>query len=410
MTRSRTLRALLAWLMAVQLVVLLAQAPAAGFSLEAHEAVLNGSLPVGASNPTDIDPAAMQQVIGSFFTGKGNLGSDLHQFDAFRHFDSAPNPPSICALAVQSWSFFVNAVDAATQVSNAASPDPMVDSAAARSAFGGLTHSLQDFYSHSNWIELGHRSQAPLFPTCVAGALPSELQTGYFKPSALAPLSGCPTDGLGNPLPPAPFKYCHLTLNKDKPQGHGAEIAPGSGGRTYHQVAVDLAKTHTAALYAHVRARVAGRLGPATDDVAGECVARKLFQVSFTSSCLDLTGNWTVLTTDPVTKAPPVGQTWGLSQLNHQTVGGNVLSSVCGPRNIAAFRSSSNDPFRGTVPSCPVPITGPCPAELLLPLSLTYTGRARIRGVLTAIDVEETATECREVGRQDQVFVLARIP
>src|SRR5215472_12104698 len=90
----------------------------------------------------------------------------------------------------------------------------------ARADFGALMHAVEDFYSHSNWLETGQRNLAPIIPACAGLGLLGTLQTGFFRPDLYDPISGCPMDASGNPAPPAPFMYCHLTLHKDAPIGH----------------------------------------------------------------------------------------------------------------------------------------------------------------------------------------------
>src|ERR671918_29739 len=62
-------------------VVAIPQRAARAFSLEAHDAVLFAALPLGSSAPTDVDAGALGQIIGSFWTGTGNRGSDRFQAD-----------------------------------------------------------------------------------------------------------------------------------------------------------------------------------------------------------------------------------------------------------------------------------------------------------------------------------------
>jgi len=392
-------------LLTVQIFTLFPQTPVNAFSLDAHQSILYTALPLGISNVTDVDQGAMNEIVGSFWTGAGNRGSDLYQSAEFRHFDGAPSPAAVCARANQVWSLFVSRIDSGSQILNSPSYDRLSDAISARSAFGGLTHALQDFYSHSNWIELGFRTQAPLFPICSAAALPPGLQTGYFRIGISHPVSGCPEGG-----PPAPFLYCHLHLNKDKPQDHGADIIPGSGGVTYHTMAMNLARAHTSAIYTMIRSRVEGSVSPSTHDVSGSCVGRLLFQWSWHGACADISGRWAVTVPDPSTRNPPLGQVWSLTQSNPLSLVGTIPSVACGTLSFSAARTSTTVPFNGSVASCPVPVTGPCPAQLLLPLSLLYAGQGWLGGQLTLIEVEETQTECRETRRQVQTFELRRSP
>jgi hypothetical protein len=391
--------------------ILSPQMPASAFSLDVHKAILYLALPQGNSNPTDVDQGAMADIVGSFWSGYGNLGSDLHQFDEFRHFDNASSPTDVCARASQAWSTFINRIDSGSQISYDPNffYDRLLNATDARWAFGELTHALQDFYSHSNWIEISlwtgnSPSEAPLFPTCSPTALPPELQTGYFKLSLENGIKGCPKAG-----PPQPFKYCHKTLNKDEPNiGHGAEIAPG--GMTYHQWAVQLAVDHTKHLYEMIRFIITGSVIPVTRDVSGACVARLLFQSSLSISCLDLSGNWTVTVPDPDTRNPGVGQVWSLMQQDPYTLVGTIYSSSCGTLPFFGTRGSLIAQFNGYVKSCPEPITGACPSQLDLPLLLSYTGSGTIVGEITNINAEEIQTECQQTKGHVDTFELRRSP
>lgn len=153
---SKTIFLLPLLLTGIQLLSISPSTPANAFALEVHAAILRGSLPVGGASPTDVDPGAMGEIVGSIWNGSGNLGSDLYQSDEYRHFDNAPSPAVICARASQAWTTFVARIDRGSQVQGFPGYDRVVNSVDARSAFGALTHSLQDFYSHSNWLELGN--------------------------------------------------------------------------------------------------------------------------------------------------------------------------------------------------------------------------------------------------------------
>ena len=70
--------------------------------------------------------------------------------------------------------------------------------------FGRLTHTVQDFYSHSNWVELHqHLCPLPVWDMNV-GSLPAEVQSGTFPSRKPSPGQTAPT---------------HAELNKDSPFG-----------------------------------------------------------------------------------------------------------------------------------------------------------------------------------------------
>jgi hypothetical protein len=288
----------------------------------------------------------------------------------------------------------------------------LTNGAGARSAFGGLTHSLADFYSHSNWVELAINANqspglAPIFPTCTPAALPTGLQTGFFALTLGNGLDGCP-DVNGTPAPPAPFVQCHLTLNKDEPdRGHGQDIVPGNPGLTYHQLAVQLATTHTLQLYNQIRAGIASSFTPAVNDMDGECVANHVFQASRVERCLRIDGAWTVSRTDPTSQFPPLGQTWSFAHIDWEIVNGVIPSQVCGTLTLQV-RATDPGKFEGTVLGCTEqPPPQFCPAQAQIPVTLTRVSQGVLEGILTAIEVEDK-TGCPITMRTPQSFQLHR--
>ncbi|XP_037830538.1 von Willebrand factor A domain-containing protein 7 isoform X2 [Kryptolebias marmoratus] len=144
---------------------------------------------------------------------------------------------------------------------------------AARESLGQISHILQDFYSHSNWVELGKsipysaliRADQPLenlagpdTPTCKSCAgqtcsdniLPEVLQkglltSGYFDIfSSDKPAGKCSHGGLFD-----------LT-SKTNPVGGINKDAVESGHGSYHQAAVDLAVDATSELLEDIRVAV----------------------------------------------------------------------------------------------------------------------------------------------------------
>jgi hypothetical protein len=118
------------------------------------------------------------------------------------------------------------------------------DGDGAREDFGGALHTLQDFYSHSNWVELGMTAietrlgrevMQPLpigeatcggdFATLVGAGLTSET-TGYF------PFPDPCAEGLPDGTPDGKCRhgvefFCPEGLNKDAPGRTGYEAARG---------------------------------------------------------------------------------------------------------------------------------------------------------------------------------------
>jgi hypothetical protein len=222
--------------------------PVAAFKLGPHQQILQSTI------YPRVGVAPFNQMVGELLTGRGNLGSDRHQFDEYRHFDSAPSRTAVCDRANAAWNRFYAEIRDSVQPQNAPEYDQIGGVADARSSFGALTHALQDFYAHSNWVELhlAAGQQPPiataLFPTCVPTALPAGLVTGYFD--LAYGLGGCPNSPLNDAwIPPAGFRFCHETLNKDSDQTrHGRDLVPGTN-QTYHALAAQLATAHTTALY-----------------------------------------------------------------------------------------------------------------------------------------------------------------
>jgi hypothetical protein len=252
-------------------------APSAhAFYIQNHERITRDAL-----TPAGVDPATMNEILVGPPPGAGAVDSDAFVSDAFRHIDNAQNPADICARAQEAWKFFTPIV-----LSGGAPAGPdggdLANGPAARAAFGGLAHALQDFYSHSNWIEdniaVGQleRMPPPLMPTCDPATLPAGLHTGFFSMdfSSDFPLGGCPLEG-----PPPGFAECHSTLNKDGwDTARGVLRVPGANPpMSYFDLAALLATRATTDLYSQVRGLVAS--------AHGECAAVNLFQVDRHQPC-----------------------------------------------------------------------------------------------------------------------------
>ncbi|MBV9544065.1 MAG: hypothetical protein JOY61_06780 [Chloroflexi bacterium] len=245
----------------------LGAAPANAFTLGIHEGIVRDAL------TKVMEQGALQSVISA------NLSSDLHQLSPERHFDNAANPSDIC----DRWDkglrqFLQQAVDASAP--KGPEKRELTDRQGALNAFGLATHAVEDFYSHTNWLELnlgqGTLGTAPLLGSqCDPAAFPGELQSGYF--SVTSPPDGCPGTGIfgtGTPQPPPPFKYCHAQLNKDDPNtSEGAKQAPD--GTTYHVLARRLATTATADAWQALHERIVSKYG-ADQSTDAECLFMNL--------------------------------------------------------------------------------------------------------------------------------------
>jgi hypothetical protein len=274
------------WRILASLVIgVLVAVPAAAFKLGPHELILRSTV------YPRVGVAPFDQMLGTLLSGLGNLGSDRHQFDDFRHFDSAGSRQAVCDRANAAWTRFYGEISGLVQPQNPPQYDQIAGLAEARSSFGALTHALQDFYSHSNWIEL-HVAAGPvvvpiasaLFPSCNPAALPAGLETGYFD--LAYGLGGCPNSPLNDAwIPPAGFSFCHETLNKDSVQTrHGREVIPGTAGLTYHAEAARLATEHTTALYNFIIQRLAAEWAVRFPQVRADCLVQR-FTVDGAQPC-----------------------------------------------------------------------------------------------------------------------------
>jgi len=111
---------------------------------------------------------------------------------------------------------------------------------AKRAAFetGKALHAIQDFYSHSNFVELNEtdRTKAKAALTDAALRIPSNLKMcGYWTDPPLKPLP-CSDEG-GLLRPEDPLKYSHTDHNKDvvgQPIGRPNDYGWANGNATLH--------------------------------------------------------------------------------------------------------------------------------------------------------------------------------
>lgn len=183
---------------------------ASAFYIQNHESITRAALPAD-----QVNERALQEILVGPPPGGGAVGSDAFVGEEFRHLDNAVNPVEICNRATQAWNVFWPVIASGSVLAGGG----LVDGNAARAAFGGLLHTQQDFYAHSNYVEINlaegqpDRLAAPIFPTCDPAAFPPALHTGYFNldfGDHDDPLGGCPPAG-----PPPGFVDCHSTLAKD---------------------------------------------------------------------------------------------------------------------------------------------------------------------------------------------------
>lgn len=282
MTRFRRLKIGSALVGAAVLAATTFASPAPAFYVNFHESITRAGVPAD-----QVDNTALLQILGDASIGAGAVGSDVFLDDEFRHFDDAPTPADVCVRATDAWNFFMPLI-----LNGAVPTGPdgteLVDGPGARSAFGGLAHAIQDFYAHSNWVELNVEGGTPdalatLVPSCDPATLPAGLNTGYFSLSE--GIDGCPDAG-----PPPGFEWCHETLNKDgfntdeggKPLPAGT-VVPGAAPYNYFDLASILATRATTDLFWLVRGQVVDAVNGWGGN--GECVANNLFKADLFEEC-----------------------------------------------------------------------------------------------------------------------------
>jgi hypothetical protein len=214
-------------------------------------------------------------------------------FYAQLHFDSALNREQVCQRVNDGpRSLLSRAAEAAIE----APTDPLPRSRiAALTLFGQYIHAIEDFYTHSNWIELhiakGEKPETlPILTeqgACNPVSLPEELTTGYFSP--WYGFDGCPDAG-----PPGAFTYCHgptadptRQLAKDVPnEFHGADKLPGGTAicpenpctRTYHDEAKRLATDATRESWPTFKATIEAAMQRTFPDRDATCLFTWLVQ------------------------------------------------------------------------------------------------------------------------------------
>jgi hypothetical protein len=115
-----------------------------------------------------------------------NVATDLDQFDSVLHFDNCT-----FALGAQRIADLWQLIESGTIEAN-----PYV-------LFGTMIHTVQDFYAHSNWVELNEAaSPMPVWDLLVA-SLPTGIVSGTFF--------------LDTPKLCGPNAPTHAQLNKDSP-------------------------------------------------------------------------------------------------------------------------------------------------------------------------------------------------
>lgn len=153
------------------------------------------------------------------FVIRANMSQDIRQFESYVHFDN-------CAF-LESANHIRDEWKKIDAENNRLSEEALI-------AFGRLLHTVQDFYAHSNWIELQlKQNPIPLWDLNVA-TLPAGIVSGTW---AIGFPKRCRSD--------APS---HDELNKDNPNSEQGKKVVDSGlhqGKIYFQLAQDAAMRAT---------------------------------------------------------------------------------------------------------------------------------------------------------------------
>jgi hypothetical protein len=191
------------------------------FRLEYHRALTEDACP---DNPTI--RANLSVIVAA------NLATDLNQFESALHFDN-------CTFALG-----VQRIDDLWQLIEAD------DSSLRYVRFGTMIHTVQDFYAHSNWIEL-HEAQSPVPVWDLSlGSLPADIVSGTFI--------------LDFPKECGPDAPTHDQLNKDgpdTPEGRKTVESGPNKGRTLFDLAFAAALEATRVQFARLESVVGARVG-----------------------------------------------------------------------------------------------------------------------------------------------------
>jgi len=157
-----------------------------------------------------------------------NIAQDLFQTQSCVHFDNCDFPGGVSHLADE-WNVIDQLADKYSDV--------------ALGAFGALLHTTQDFYAHSNWIEL-HQNDAtiPVWDQKLA-SLPSQIVSGTWW--------------IGSPKLCGPNAPSHSDLNKDSPTSKEGSKIVASGpnaGKSLFELAYATALAASKAQFARFSA------------------------------------------------------------------------------------------------------------------------------------------------------------
>jgi hypothetical protein len=327
--------------------------PARAFDLDSHEAILRAALTTAMSG--DALDEVTNYGIAVPSSGEPELsnlalapGASLHGLTFEQLWDNAPDATAICGRLATVTAVLKYALDQAAPKGTAYKE--LTDGKKARRAFGLAAVLLSNFYAHSNWVELAADQgimpvPAQLAGNCGPGSLPAKLQTGYFN-AASGP-DGCPKTG-ATPKPPAPYSYCFSQLSKDSgDSGHGAQRATKLAGQpTYHDLAQQLAIDATKQLFTGLHNTIVQTYTPESWNANGQCVFDKLVRsnadpddifansnvvFSADTSCLDISGQWTVnseMVDGQAIEGDDIGKIIGVTQAQPDATGQAHVTTV----------------------------------------------------------------------------------
>ncbi|GAB1541751.1 hypothetical protein NUACC21_44230 [Scytonema sp. NUACC21] len=204
--------------------------PALAFKVPIHEEITREAL---ADTNVVIDGATLQfstRAIQQIVDANKDTDQPVNQFNTEKHFDGEDFPGGSQRL--------VNLKE--RTITKVIGEEPVASSA--RKDLGGALHTLQDFYAHSNWVELGHSSPnintqlgrsefsgagkdtptCPTDPATLADAGLNQLTSGYFLfTGAVVPSCSFPTGKCRHGIP----VVCPSGINKDDDSRTGFSTA-----------------------------------------------------------------------------------------------------------------------------------------------------------------------------------------
>ncbi|MDZ8054558.1 MAG: HET-C-related protein [Aulosira sp. ZfuVER01] len=196
---------------------------ALAFKVPIHEAITREALaatqPVINNEKLQFSQRAIQQIVDA----NKDTDQPVNQADTEKHFDGEDFLGGSKRLIRLKERSITKVIDS----------DP--EASSARKDLGGALHTLQDFYAHSNWVEMGHSSPnintklgreefsgadkntptCPQDPSTLGGAGLNQLTSGYFLISQ--GLCGVPTGKCRHGVP----VLCPTGLNKDDDSRQG---------------------------------------------------------------------------------------------------------------------------------------------------------------------------------------------